>query len=396
MDAETQPTPARQARRLIAWPAKSPANKCGELLAISQVTDRIRAMGNSDGRAFRSAVASRRPMIPSEMPRVGLNIGIIQSDFSSVDWSFSNDWSHPVPKLPATPQVSIVIPLQGNESLFEESLLSVLENEFGECQIIAVHNGTYSDTFDLSDEVDLVTARSSNLVDLLRDSVQAVRAPIVYFLSAGFRATEGWIDQMLSDLNDPQVGAVASQITMAERSGVPIPACWMDHAGRLCDPVSKFPRASTANRGFLLNAFAIRRSVLVNLLEAIAPALTDVIEVAYAMGSLMHRSGLTVRIAESSRVECCVDDLWYDGSDATRGSRLAAIRKHVLPDASALRVSAMAGAALFGASSVSEMFGMFRAAAEQPAIARSIGLLDVSPNTSEPAKSRASSLRRAA
>lgn len=275
-----------------------------------------------------------------------------------------------MPKFQRIPRVSIIVPLQGDEGRFEETLLSVLENQVEGCEVVAVHNGTYSDPFDLGDEVNFVIARSSNLVDLVRDGFDATSGSVVHVLGAGLSARAGWVDAALEPFLDNNVAAVAPSVVSAagEVSG------WCDDAGRLCQAVHEggSGRRSSRNRGFYLNAFFARRRVLGNLLDAVAPAMHDPVAVSYAFGCLLTRAGWSVLTCESSRVDAASLEGFECASDMRRGQHLAAIRARVFETAMPLGKGAMLRSALLGSSSLGEMFGMMRFRASLPAIRRAI------------------------
>lgn len=275
-----------------------------------------------------------------------------------------------MPKFPRPARVSIVIPLQRDEKLFEETLLSVLENQTDDCQIIAVHNGTYADPFELSDEVSFVTARSSNLTDLVRDAFDVTTAPFVHVLGTGMRAQADWLEHALQPFDNPQVGAVAP--TLIDQSGRAVEgAHWTDSDGRFCQSrsgrVAKGPLS-----GFFVSAFFARRHLLGNLLDAVAPAMSDPIAVSYAMGCLMKRAGWKFASADG----CCIEAedalATADDSDMARGQCLGAIRNRVLPGEPVPGRVAMLREALLGSSSVGEMIGMMRYRNSLSAVRRAI------------------------
>ena len=275
-----------------------------------------------------------------------------------------------MPKLPRIPRVSVVVPLQRDEKLFEETLLSVLENRADGCEILAVHNGTYSDPFDLGDEVRFVVARSSNLVDLIRDAFDATHAGIVHVLGTGIRATPDWTLAAIDAFSDNNVAAVIP--SLADRGGVS--AGWSDTPGRLCEPFRSAATASRTgqNQGFFLNTFFARRRVLGNLLEAVAPAMNDPVAVSYAFGCLLKRAGWKVSECRDSQVDAAQAVDLDDDSDMQRGQCLAAIRSWVLESPAPLSTMAMLSSALMGSSSIGEMVGAMRHRGTLPAIRRAI------------------------
>lgn len=266
-----------------------------------------------------------------------------------------------MPKLLRDPRVSIVIPLQRDVQLFETSLLSVLENQPADCQIIAAHNGTYSDPFELDDEVTFVTARSSNLVDLIRDAFEATTAPVVHVIGTGMKADRDWLDEALACFDNRDVAAVAPTLIDGETDEIYCTG-WADTAGRFCQPQRSLARHGSidAVNGFYLNACFIRRNLLGDLLSAIAPAMNDPIAVSYAAGCLLKRSGWTIGSSRGSHLLADSSVMPEDESDQDRGLCLSAIRSRVLPGAATPGFLAMLRSATLGDSSLGEMIGMMR------------------------------------
>ena len=269
-----------------------------------------------------------------------------------------------MPKFPRIPRVSIVVPLQRDERLFEETLLSVLENQVEGCEILAVHNGTYSDPFDLGDEVKFVLARSSNLVDLIRDAYDATRGSVVHVLGSGLRGRAGWIEAALEEFSDNNVATVS-----------PAATGWCDDPGRLCRPIVKSrsrQRLSGQNRGFYVNAFFARRRVLGNLLDAVAPAMNDPIAVSYAFGCLLKRAGWQTVECPECLIDTCQSEALEDASNEQRGQCLSAIYARVFQTAPVLAKTAMLKSALLGSGSFGELIGNLRYRASLPVMRRAI------------------------
>lgn len=296
-----------------------------------------------------------------------------------------------MPKLPRPTQLSIVVPMERDEKRFEETLVSVLEHQPGGSQIIAVHNGTYSDPFELAGEIEFVCARSSNLVDLVRDSFPVTRGTFVHVLASGYRATPGWLSECESEFQTVATAALLPCMTNDRRESDRIVG-WQDTAGRLCErfagPEVESPRASTT--GFYLEAFTIRRRILGQLLDATAPAMTDPVAASYAFGCLLARAGWTVASSVRQRLEGThalpIDSV----SESSRGQCLAGIRTHVfdghdLNGNGARKLGSMLHAAVLGNSSLGELFGMMRHHSVVPAMRRAIDLetLDGPANSAE-------------
>ena len=104
------------------------------------------------------------------------------------------------------PRLSIVIPFRHDEERLETTLLSVLEASPDQTEIIVAHDGSYSDPFDLRDEVLFVQVDGKcSAVELINAGVMAACAPIVHILSDGVSVGSEWclgaIDLMEQDRN---------------------------------------------------------------------------------------------------------------------------------------------------------------------------------------------------
>ncbi len=109
-------------------------------------------------------------------------------------------------------RLSIIIPLERNSSLLEESLVSVLENRPSDCEVLVVLDEPYDDPYDLEDEVRFVPAHGANRAAALNAGLRAARGEFVHFLRCGVEATAGWADAALAAFRDPAVAAVAPAV----------------------------------------------------------------------------------------------------------------------------------------------------------------------------------------
>ncbi|MCO8121477.1 hypothetical protein NHH03_06995 [Stieleria sp. TO1_6] len=281
-----------------------------------------------------------------------------------------------MPKFPRTPRVSIVIPLQRDDAAFEQTLLSVLENQTEESQVIVAHNGGYTDPFELGEEIDFVIARSSNLIDLVRDAFDATHAPIVHVLGQGKTATADWLTDALDRFETADVAAVDPMI-FDDDAQQSVPAGWVDTAGRYCQPYSKAGRRGGPGKpvsGFFINSCFIRRRVLGDLLSAVAPAMNDPVAVSYAFGCLLRQAGWSIATANDSLIHAPGLVSLASPSDAQRGQHLAAIRTRILPGEPGPSFTEMLSTALLGNGSIGEMIGMVRHRSQLAAIRRAVDL----------------------
>ena len=261
-------------------------------------------------------------------------------------------------KHPRIPRVSIIVPFQRDEPTFEETLLSVLENQPAGCEVIVPHNGTYSDPFDLEGEVQFAVARSSNLVDLIRDGFQHTTAQFVHVVASGIIASEDWISQGLEAFENGRVAAVAPTLAYVGKESV-ADAGWVNTPGRLCVP-NVSDRGDWID-GCYLHACFFRRQILGRLLESVAPAMVDSVAVAYALGCLLKRGGWKVAPSRKSLLTRTPSLRFVDESDNERGKSLAAIHASVLEAAPGLKLTAMLGESVFGSGSLGELVGSYQA-----------------------------------
>ena len=124
--------------------------------------------------------------------------------------------------------------MERDEKRFEETLVSVLEYQPHGSQIIVVHNGTYSDPFELDGEIEFVCARSSNLVDLVRDSFPVTRGAFVHVLASGYRATRDWLSECETEFQAEHSAALLPFVNDDRLESDEIVG-WQDVAGRLCE-----------------------------------------------------------------------------------------------------------------------------------------------------------------
>jgi hypothetical protein len=100
--------------------------------------------------------------------------------------------------------------LRGDLKRFEDTLVSVLENQPERSEVVVITNHPYDDPYDLRREVEFVEApQGASLLECFAVGLSASRAPIVHLIAAGFEATPGWADAALARFGDRDVAAVA-------------------------------------------------------------------------------------------------------------------------------------------------------------------------------------------
>lgn len=106
------------------------------------------------------------------------------------------------------PRISIIV-AHHNDQRLEDTLLSVLENRPRDCEIIVAHDGSYSDPYQLADEVLFVeTNDGASRVGKLNEALYAACAPVVHMLAEGVRITEGWCEGPVESIQSQAAAAV--------------------------------------------------------------------------------------------------------------------------------------------------------------------------------------------
>ena len=113
-------------------------------------------------------------------------------------------------------RLSIIVPLMGDLKRFEDTLVSVLENQPEQSEVVVVLNRPYDDPYQLQGEVKFVetpptlsTRCPADLLDCFACGLATSNAPIVHVIASGFEATSGWADAALARFAEPDVAAVA-------------------------------------------------------------------------------------------------------------------------------------------------------------------------------------------
>lgn len=115
-----------------------------------------------------------------------------------------------IPRVYSAPHLSIVIPCPGGGDLFEETLVSVLQNRPEDCEILVVYPGTYADPYNLRGEVDFVEAPvGATLLELVNLGFDCAQGDVVHLLQCGVEVDEGWTAAVRACFDDPRVGAAA-------------------------------------------------------------------------------------------------------------------------------------------------------------------------------------------
>jgi hypothetical protein len=101
---------------------------------------------------------------------------------------------------------------------FEDTLVSVLENQPERSEVVVVTNQPYDDPYDLRGEVAFVEAPlGASLLQCLAAGLAACHAPVVHLLAAGMEAAAGWTDAAVDRFADDDVAAVAPLVVDRDR-----------------------------------------------------------------------------------------------------------------------------------------------------------------------------------
>ncbi len=217
-------------------------------------------------------------------------------------------------------RVSIVVPHLGNNSDFEDTLISVLENRPSDADVWVVHDGNYSDPFDLGDEVRFVTAPSRDLPTLVAAATDAVPGRIIHLLGPGTLATEGWVSAALEKFEHAEAATV-SPVIVNPATNLITAAGWADSLTNVQTPIASGRhglgrREAAAIRGVYLTASFWRRGELRSAMGGFPT--TDAIAAQYAWSSLLRQAGWRCVLADQSVVRAASDKLvqgpsWHRG-----------------------------------------------------------------------------------
>ncbi len=118
------------------------------------------------------------------------------------------------------PRLSIIIPHRNDDARLEATVLSVLENRPHDSEIIVMHNGGYSDPYDLAEELLVVEAeRRSNSLQLLNAGVAAACAPVVCTMLDGVTVSSDWAEEPLDLLRAADEAVVSVGTRPAHAKG---------------------------------------------------------------------------------------------------------------------------------------------------------------------------------
>lgn len=262
------------------------------------------------------------------------------------------------------PDLSIAIPHVGDEGSFETSLISVLENRPERCEVLVAHDGSYSDPFDLGDEVRFVVAEQGDVVSLVLAAAQATRCGLLHVLAGGARATEGWTEAAVEAFDDPATAAVAPRAMQDNGSERIATIGWTDRIGGLCRGVATGRRKATRRdlvsvRGPLLEASFWRTDWLCQL--AVLPTDADPVVAQCGWSQALMARGHRIVAANDSCVQIGPEPSGLGPLPARTACRLQAIQQVI---------QQRGGGAAVAAGLVSILAGVHRPSIWREAIGR--------------------------
>ncbi len=171
-----------------------------------------------------------------------------------------------MPRFPAGPRLTVLVPHGGSDAAFEDSLASVLQHRGDETEVIVVHDGQYADPFDLAGEVRFVDAGTRRLVSQIALAADAAAGQFVAIVADGHRATANWSEAACEAMDDADVGCVAPLVRDAKTQHV-IHAGWCSSIRSACQPIGQGQTDASFNSpnqplGAFLTAAVYRRDLL--------------------------------------------------------------------------------------------------------------------------------------
>ena len=116
-------------------------------------------------------------------------------------------------------RLTIIIPYVGSDDdsarsrgvkQLEETLVSVLENRPRDAQVVLVHDGSYADPYELSDELSIrPEPAGKSICDLVNGVLADCETEVAAILSPGTIATPDWTREIVERFSDDSLGSVS-------------------------------------------------------------------------------------------------------------------------------------------------------------------------------------------
>lgn len=112
------------------------------------------------------------------------------------------------------PRFSIIIPLMGDERLFDQTLASILRNRSPNSEILVIHDGTYQDPHGLSDEITFAsTEQRPDLIAMFNRGVSLSTGDLLAFIRPGIELPSDWESTVQDAFKKPNIASVSPLIT---------------------------------------------------------------------------------------------------------------------------------------------------------------------------------------
>ncbi len=112
------------------------------------------------------------------------------------------------------PRFSIIIPLMGDERLFDQTLASILRNRSAMSEILVIHDGTYQDPHGLSDEITFAsTEKRPDLIAMFNRGVSLATGDLLALIRPGIELPSDWESTVEDAFKKPNIGSVSPLIT---------------------------------------------------------------------------------------------------------------------------------------------------------------------------------------
>jgi len=112
------------------------------------------------------------------------------------------------------PRFSIIVPLTGDERLFDQTLASVLRDRSPSSEILVIHDGTYQDPHQLADEITFAsTEKKSDLIAMFNHAVSLASGDFLAFIRPGIELSPDWQMKVEAAFQKPDIASVSPLIT---------------------------------------------------------------------------------------------------------------------------------------------------------------------------------------
>ncbi len=112
------------------------------------------------------------------------------------------------------PRFSIIIPLMGDERLFDQTLASILRDRSPSSEILVIHDGTYQDPHQLGDEITFVsTEKRCDLIAMFNLGVSLSSGDFIAFIRPGMELSPNWQLTVEDAFQKPHIASVSPLIT---------------------------------------------------------------------------------------------------------------------------------------------------------------------------------------